>query len=54
MNIDTEFLIKEIEKLEIAEWEKEGLKALVMAELAGKSAPQFREMLEAQARREPE
>ena len=54
MKIDSEFLFKEIEKLKIAEWEKEGLKSLVLAELSGKSAPQFREMLEAQVRRESE
>lgn len=52
MKIDSEFLFKEIEKLEIAEWEKQGLKALVIAELSGKSAPQFREMLESQVKRE--
>jgi hypothetical protein len=49
MQIDSEFLFQEIEKLEIEAWIKEGLKTLVTAELSGKSAAQFREILESQA-----
>lgn len=48
MKIDSEFLFQEIEKLEIELWLKEGLKTLVIAELSGKSAAQFREILESQ------
>jgi hypothetical protein len=49
MQIDSDFLFTEIEKLEIEDWEKEGLKKLVTAELSGKSAAQMREMLESQS-----
>jgi hypothetical protein len=49
MQIDSEFLFSEIEKLEIEDWEKVALKKLVLAELSGKSAAQMREMLESQS-----
>lgn len=48
MKIDSEFLFQEIEKLEMEPWLKEGLRTLVLAELSGKSAAQFREILESQ------
>jgi hypothetical protein len=48
MHIDSDFLFLEIDKLDIEDWEKEGLKKLVTAELAGKSSGQIREMLETQ------
>ena len=54
MKIDSEFLFEEIDKLPIAEWEKSGLKILVQAELAGKTANQFRELLESQMKRDEE
>ena len=46
MQIDSEFLFAEIDKLPIEDWEKDGLKKLVLAELSGKSAAQVRAMLE--------
>ena len=52
MKIDSVFLLEEIDKLPISEWEKAGLKTLIEAELEGKTANQFRELLESQMQRD--
>jgi hypothetical protein len=54
VKIDSEFLFEEIDKLQIDDWEKSSLKTLVLAELASKTANQFRELLETQMKRDDE